>query len=304
MMAGSSNHLKFNGSKSSAFTSFGFFAVASILLMVVDHQMRVMEPVRNAFAVVSNAVYSTVTAPARVAEKLSEHLHSKSTLVKENEELRTQIASTRLIQFRVDSLNEENRVLKKMLQQKMVYPEKTAMFNVRRVLSDGFTQRYQIDGGSEDGLAVGMPVLTEEGLAGQLIHVARNSSQVQLIQDKNQEVPILFESSGVRGIVRGTGDSNELVSRDLPFTDLIKVGDKVVTSGLDGIYPKGIPVGTVSQVLPGESGSYVDIKVQAPKSIGASDSVLVMLVNTKVELSDLDDVEENADPHQRRRPKR
>lgn len=138
------------------------------------------------------------------------------------------------------------------------------MFEVRRALSDGFTQRYQIDGGSNDGLEVGMPVVTEAGLAGQLIHVAPNSSQVQLIQDKNQEVPVLFTTSHVRGIVRGSGDGTTLQSRDLPFSDKIKVGEKVVTSGLDGIYPKGIPVGVVTKVEPGDSGSYIDVTVSSP----------------------------------------
>ena len=109
----------------------------------------------------------------------------------------------------MSTLSEENRVLKEMLQQKTLYTAKTGMFEVRRALSDGFTQRYQIDGGSNDGLEVGMPVVTEAGLAGQLIHVAPNSSQVQLIQDKNQEVPVLFTTSHVRGIVRGSGERND-----------------------------------------------------------------------------------------------
>lgn len=303
-MVGPSNHLKFNGSRASSFTSFGFFAAASILLMIVDHQMRVMEPVRNGFAAVSNAVYSTVTAPARGVEYLASHLQSKSSLVSENERLKDEIEATNLIKFKLNTLSEENAALKQLLEQKEKIPEKMELFNVRRVLSDGFTQRYQIDGGFSDGLAVGMPVLTEQGLAGQLIHVARNASQVQLIQDKNQEIPVLFEGSNVRGIVHGTGYTKTLESRDLPYTDKIKAGDRVVTSGLDGIYPKGILVGTVRSVTPGEAGSYVNVTIDAPQSIGTNDRVMVLLVNTKVEMPDLEDTGEEKDPLQRRRPKR
>ena len=288
-MVGPSKHLKFNAPRASSFTSFGFFVAISVLMMVVDHQMQVMEPVRSGFAWVSDWIHNGVASPARGVDFAD----------------KKRLAESEMQRYRMSTLSEENRVLKEMLQQKTLYTAKTGMFEVRRALSDGFTQRYQIDGGSNDGLEVGMPVVTEAGLAGQLIHVAPNSSQVQLIQDKNQEVPVLFTTSHVRGIVRGSGDGTTLQSRDLPFSDKIRVGEKVVTSGLDGIYPKGIPVGVVTKVEPGDSGSYIDVTVSSPKSIGTSEYVLVLYVDTKVELPDLDEEEENAgDGQVRRKPKR
>lgn len=304
-MVGPSKHLKFNAPRASSFTSFGFFVAISGLMMVVDHQMQVMEPVRSGFAWVSDWIHNGVASPARGVDFADSYLRSKSSLIAQNEELKKRLAESEMQRYRMSTLSEENRVLKEMLQQKTLYTAKTGMFEVRRALSDGFTQRYQIDGGSNDGLEVGMPVVTEAGLAGQLIHVAPNSSQVQLIQDKNQEVPVLFTTSHVRGIVRGSGDGTTLQSRDLPFSDKIKVGEKVVTSGLDGIYPKGIPVGVVTKVEPGDSGSYIDVTVSSPKSIGTSEYVLVLYVDTKVELPDLDEEEENAgDGQVRRKPKR
>ena len=92
--------------------------------------------------------------------------------------------------------------------------------------------------------------------------------------------------------------------RDLPFSDKIKVGEKVVTSGLDGIYPKGIPVGVVTKVEPGDSGSYINVTVASPKSIGTSEYVLVLYVDTKVELPDLDEEEDAGDGQVRRKPRR
>ncbi|MEI3087351.1 MAG: rod shape-determining protein MreC [Parasutterella sp.] len=273
-------------------------------MMVVDHQMQVMEPVRSGFAWVSDWIHNGVSSPARGVDFADSYLRSKSSLIAQNEELKKRLAESEMQRYRMSTLSEENRVLKEMLQQKTLYTAKTGMFEVRRALSDGFTQRYQIDGGSNDGLEVGMPVVTEAGLAGQLIHVAPNSSQVQLIQDKNQEVPVLFTTSHVRGIVRGSGDGSTLQSRDLPFSDKIKVGEKVVTSGLDGIYPKGIPVGVVTKVEPGDSGSYINVTVASPKSIGTSEYVLVLYVDTKVELPDLDEEEDAGDGQVRRKPRR
>ena len=272
-------------------------------MMLVDHKMQVMEPIRGGFAWVADALHDGVTAPARGIEGGAKYFRSKSELVSENEELRKRLSESEMERFRIITLSEENKVLKDMLQQKATYPVRTGMFGVRRVLSDGFTQRYQIDGGSDDGIEIGMPVVTETGLAGQIIHVSARSSQVQLIQDKNQEVPVLFLNSHVRGIVRGTGDGITLQSRDLPYSDKISVGEKVVTSGLDGIYPKGIPVGTVVGVKPGTAGTYVDVTIEAPKSISTSEYVLVMFVDTKVDLP-VKPEEEPTDSQERRRAKR
>ncbi len=301
-MAGSPNNKKFFGPRSSSATSFGFFAVMSVLIMIVDHQIQLMEPVRSGISVVSDTAYSTITAPVRMADDVAERFVSKNRLLKENEAMRLQIEKVKILSSRLETLSEENRILRQMLMQKKSLPTESAMFKVRRVLSDGFTQRFQIDGGSEQGLKVGMPVVSEKGLAGQLVHVGLISSQVQLIQDKNQEVPVLFEGSGVRGLIRGTGASNLLQSRDLPFTDKIKQGDKVVTSGLDGVYPKGLPVGVVQSAVPGETGTYVEVTVQAHQSIGEQDDVLVLLVDPVVNLPEID--EASTDPQERRRAPR
>ena len=180
-MVGPSKHLKFNAPRASSFTSFGFFVAISVLMMVVDHQMQVMEPVRSGFAWVSDWIHNGVSSPARGVDFADSYLRSKSSLIAQNEELKKRLAESEMQRYRMSTLSEENRVLKEMLQQKTLYTAKTGMFEVRRALSDGFTQRYQIDGGSNDGLEVGMPVVTEAGLAGQLIHVAPNSSQVQLL---------------------------------------------------------------------------------------------------------------------------
>ncbi len=303
-MAGPNKEKKFFGPKPSSVTSFSFFAVISVLLMVVDHQMRVMEPVRSGLSVVSNVVYDTLNAPVRLAETATDRLKTKSELSSENNELREEVARNKVLISRLNTLDEENRMLRQMLVQKKTLPVRSEMFKVRRVLSDGFTQRFQIDGGARDGLQVGMPVVSDLGLAGQLMHVGPNASQVQLIQDKNQEVPVLFEKSGVRGIVRGTGEDKKLVSRDLPYTDEIKVGEKVITSGLDGIYPKGIPVGVVTSAVPDATGAYVEVTLEAPKEIGKQDNVLVLMVDPNVPMPSMDTEEQNPDGQTRRRAPR
>lgn len=284
-----SKNLSFNAARVSAFTSFGFFAAVSVLMMVVDHKLQVMEPLRTGFSDISNVTYAVLTSPIRGVQSAAEYFHSKASLVAENKTLKEKIQTAELERHLLSRLAEENQVLKDMLVQKSAFPIKMEMFDVRRMISDGFTQRYIINGGSNDGLAPGMPVLTEAGLAGQLIHVANNSSQVQLIQDKNQKIPVFFEGSKIVGIVEGAGDGKSLRSRGLPYSDLIQPGDRVVTSGLDGVFPKGIPVGVVSKVEPIEAGAFLEVTIDTPKSVSTGEKVLVVLVDTETVIPSIKD---------------
>ncbi len=304
-MTGQTANKKFFGPRPSSVTSFGFFAVISVLLMITDHQMRMMEPVRSGLSLVSDTAYSALTAPVRLAEGFSARLTSKNELLKDNAELKNEVMKVQVLGSRLETLEEENRLLKQMLMQKKVQQVPSAMFLVTRVLSDGYTQRFQINGGSDQGLQPGMPVLSEKGLAGQLVHVGPLSSLMRLVQDKNQEVPVTFEGSGIRGLVRGTGEDTKLETRDLPYTDKIKPGDKVVTSGLDGVYPKGIPVGTVISAVPSDTGSYVEVTIEAVKGLANHDAVLVLLVDpiSNLPKEDLEDETETAQQQRRKPPK-
>lgn len=284
-----SKKLSFHSTRISVFTSFGFFAAISVLLMMVDHKLQVMEPIRVGFSDVSNAVYTVLSLPGRGVQTATDYLRTKANLVAENQELREKVLTAEIEKHQLARLAEENQVLKQILVQKTAFPLKMEMFDIRRMITDGFSQRYVINGGTNDGLAQGMPVLTEAGLAGQLVHVGKFSSQVQLIQDKNQKVPVLFEKSKVVGIVEGAGDGKRLLSRELPYTDKISPGEQVVTSGLDGIYPKGIPVGKVTKVEPIEAGAFIEVTIDTPKGVTTGEKVLVMLVDTDDPIPSLDE---------------
>lgn len=154
-MLGPSKHLKFNAPRASSFTSFGFFAAAAILMMVVDHQMQVMEPVRSGFSYVADSLHSAVSAPSRLMRDASDYFHSKSKLVAENEMLKKRLAESEMTNFRIGTLNDENKVLKEMLQQKTLFPVRTAMFEVRRALSDGLLSAIKLTADPTTGLKSG-----------------------------------------------------------------------------------------------------------------------------------------------------
>ena len=235
-MVGPSKHLKFNAPRASSFTSFGFFVAISVLMMVVDHQMQVMEPVRSGFAWVSDWIHNGVASPARGVDFADSYLRSKSSLIAQNEELKKRLAESEMQRYRMSTLSEENRVLKEMLQQKTLYTAEPGRLEVRRALSDGFTQRYQIDGGSNDGLEVGMPVVTEAGLAGQLIHVAPNSSQVQLFQGK---VPVSSRLRTFAGLSAAAGTERRFRAAIFRSPTKLRLAKRWLRPVLTASIPKG-----------------------------------------------------------------
>ena len=105
-----------------------------------------------------------------------------------------------------------------------------------------------LDKGASDGLREGQPVLSAEGLMGQLIWVGDRSSAAILITDGAHALPVQVNRSGLRAIAEGTGEINRLVIKHLPATTDIRVGDLLVSSGLGGRFPHGYPVGRVTDV--------------------------------------------------------
>lgn len=302
-MADHPSNPHFFSTKASSFTSFGFFAVLSVILLTVDHKIQLMDPVRRYLNEFTETTYEVLTFPVRGIEYLTDNFHSKARLQAENESLRAENRKIFLDAMRYEELLRENEALRKLLNAKTTLGVESRLFDVRNILSDGFSQFLVIDGGSDDGIKVGMPVVADAGLAGQISRVSKRTSLVQLVQDKGLSVPVLFEGSNVLGIVQGAGDGNTLVSRDLRYNAKIKVGDHVVTSGLDGIYPRGIPVGVVKSARPSNSGVFSEVSISNPHVVDKNSSVMVLFVDTNKDFED-DDNDAPADSQQRRRAPR
>ena len=111
---------------------------------------------------------------------------------------------------------------------------------------DNFHQTLQINRGSKDGIQRNFAVVLKEGVVGRIQTVSPFQSTVQLILDRRSRFPAILQRTRTRGLVYGTGDDLEL--RRIHLRADVKVGDRVVTNGLSGLFPKGILVGTVTQV--------------------------------------------------------
>ena len=133
-----------------------------------------------------------------------------------------------------------------------------------------------IDRGEVDGLREGMPVIATDGVIGQLIKVVAKSSRVLLITDHASGVAAIIQRSRARGVVKGMGGGSCALEFALAEED-VKVGDTVITSGIGGVFPKGLNIGEITMVKKGEYGIFQTVEVRPAVNLARLEEVLVLL---------------------------
>lgn len=195
---------------------------------------------------------------------------------KENKKLRESVTilNARLLAAGEASLANER--LQKLLQLKNSLHAPALAASVIGEDGSPWFKTIVIDRGSVDGLKEGMPVLANDGVVGQLVKVAAGSSRVLLLTDHISGIAAIVQRSRARGVVKGTGGDRCALDFTLHEED-VKVGDTVITSGIGGIFPKGLPVGEVTMVKKGEYGIFQTVEIRPKVNISQLEEVLVIL---------------------------
>jgi rod shape-determining protein MreC len=170
----------------------------------------------------------------------------------------------------------ENERLKALLEMKNSFASPAVAASIIGEDNSPWFRTVLINRGEGDGLREGMPVMAVNGIVGQVVRVAPRSARVLLLTDHSSAVAAVIQRSRARGVVRGRSEgfcTLEFAVRE----DDVKVGDQVVTSGIGGIFPKGIPVGEVTMVKKGEYGIFQTIDIRPAVNIGRLEEVLVLL---------------------------
>lgn len=142
--------------------------------------------------------------------------------------------------------------------------------------SSAWFKTLVVDRGSADGLAEGMPVVATGGVVGRLVKVAPHSSRVLLLTDHASAIAAIVQRSRARGVVRGAGGGRCSLEFTVKDED-VKVGDMVISSGIGGVFPKGLPIGEVGMVKKGEYGVFQTIEVRPLVNIGKLEELLVLV---------------------------
>jgi rod shape-determining protein MreC len=229
-----------------------FFAILSVFLLFIDARYRHLESIRNILALpiqpLQRLATNIYTQPGLWWDELSTYIDSQGNLARENTELRQQHTAyaAQLLQLQV--LQTENVQLRKLLDVAQHADFPMQMAEIVYVERDIFKRKVFIDKGSQKEVAPGQVVMDETGIIGQITRVYPWMSEVTLITDKDHAVPIQVLRTGLRAVVFGSGDISSLSLRYMPISSDLQVGDVLVTSGIDGTYPPGLPVAKVTQI--------------------------------------------------------
>lgn len=281
-----------NRRQSSGMRPFVVCCLVSLLLLTfyvregetgIIHSLRsgvntVATPVRMVGAVVAtpfNAIGNVFTNLSAPQETLSE-------LKKQNEELSSELAQLTEAQKTAERLES-------LLGLQSTYNLQSTAARIIGTTGDAWSQTVTIDKGSANGFEIGMPVCNSGGVIGQIIEVSAATSTVRLINDENSGVSAMVQSTRAQGILQGQPDGTLMLSY-VPADADVKVGDVVITSGLGGRFPKGLPLGTVSSVSRAANATYYTIVVRAISTAESNEEVLVITSLTDEQTASGEDV--------------
>ena len=232
---------------------------------------------------VGSAVATPFNALGNIAGNLTASEETLADLKARNEQLTAQVAALTEAQETADRLN-------KLLDLQDTYKLESVAARIIGTTGDAWTQTVTIDKGSLDGFDVNMPVTNSSGVIGQIIEVSPTSSVVRLINDDSSGVSALVQSSRAQGMLEGQPDGS-LSLNYVPSDAQVEVGDIVVTSGIGGVYPKGLPLGRVSSVEKLDNDLYYTIVVEAASSVENQEEVLVITSLTEEQTASSEDIE-------------
>ena len=234
----------------SALSKLTFCSVLALFLMAADARFSLVQPLRVALATVLFPVQWLALRPVVWGQESSKYLESRSTSQSKEEATQRKLDVQSLRANQVEQLSLENSRLRQLLglRERVSTPSLTAQ--VLYDAADPYTRKVIIDRGLTTGVVAGSPVLDEAGVLGQVTRVYPLVSEVTLVTDRDQAIPVLNIRTGARGVAFGDPAlrANGLELRFMAANADVQVGDLLTTSGVDGVYPPGLPVAKVSKV--------------------------------------------------------
>lgn len=256
-----------------------FFIALCLLLLVADLRFKTLDPVRLALATLLWPLQKMVLLPVAGADEAGTYFTNLASLQRENAELRQrQLAQANLL-LRQAHLDEENRRLRALLdmQERLDLPAQAA--EILYTARDPFARRIVIDRGLTHGIETGQAVIDDLGVVGQITRAFPLASEVTLLTDKNQSIPVQVARSGLRAVLAGAG-SGAMELKFLPANADVQPGDTLVTSGLDGIYVAGLPVAHVASIDRDNSFAFARIECTPLAGVERHGQVLVLTKRT------------------------
>ena len=260
----------------SALSKLALCSALALLLMVADARFKLMQPARAALALVLQPVQRLLLTPVDAWETAGDYLRGTQRAMAAEDQAKRLLAAQAERLSRAEALQAENDRLRKLLELRPALTVASTPAEVLFEAPDPFSRRVVIDRGATQGIAQGSPVINEAGVLGQVTRVYPLSSEVTLLTDKDAAIPLLNARTQMRNAAAGRPDGSGMELRFLAANSDIKVGDLMTTSGLDGVYPPGLPVARVAVVERRGDSSFAQVQLAPIAQPDSARHVLVL----------------------------
>jgi rod shape-determining protein MreC len=258
--------------------------VLCLILMTIDHRNDTLQGFRS--TVGSYLVYPMqyiVALPSRLLDRTGESLASQQSLREENARLQDENLQLRAQQLKLLSLQQENSRLRELLRASSRVGEDVLIAEVVRVDQDYYKQQILINKGKAHHVYLGQPVIDAKGIMGQVVELYQHSARVLLISDPSHAMPVQSNRNGVRTIVQGKGNPNELDLLHIPNNTDLRPGDLFISSGLAGRFPPNYPVAVIQEVVIQPGQPFAKVTATPTAELDRSREVLLVWPNQQPE---------------------
>lgn len=253
-----------------------FFASLSLALLVLDARFRYVEGLRSALALVAYPLQRGATGPIDFLNAVGSYFSSQAQLVEDNAALRARALALAQDAQRYEAAEAEAAQLRRLIGAAEKLAVKSTPAELLYASRDPYSHKVFINVGAQHGVRPGSPVADELGLVGQVTRVHPLLSEVTLITDQDQATPVQVTRSGLRTVAFGSGPSGMLELRLMASNAEIQNGDHLVTSGIDGTYPAGLPVATVVRIEGDAELSFTRVVCRPAAGVDRGRYVLVL----------------------------
>ncbi|MBT3888508.1 MAG: rod shape-determining protein MreC [Nitrosomonadaceae bacterium] len=252
-----------------------FFIQLSLALMVVDTHFKYLYEARQTIAVALYPIQNLAHLPTAISNLANDFFITQD-LADENARFKQQhlIDSGKLQQL--SALTIENEHLRNLLEATQKNKSKAILAEIRSVPRDPFNLTVILDKGSQNGAQNGQVIVDHLGVIGQITHAYPWSSEATLITDKDHSVPVQILRNGLRSVASGTGKYKTLELNYMANNVDIQEGDQIVTSGIGGVYPSGLPVALVSKIKRDISSAFAYIICTTIAGVDRNKQVLIL----------------------------
>lgn len=260
----------------SARARLAVFASMAVFLMVADTRLQLTPPLRKALMTALHPVEQALLSPVRGSSTVMDYFGGIAAAQATAQEARAALTKQSLVTLQTAELLEENARLRALigLSERLTLKAKAA--EISFTAADPYSRKVVINAGAQASIRPGSPVLNEQGLLGQVTRVYPMSSEVTLLVDRDASLAVVNLRTKARSIAVGDPVRNGMNLQFIAGNADVKVGDRLETTGLDGVYPTGMPVGTVVQVERRTKSDFAQVSVATSAASEGVRHVLVL----------------------------